>query len=175
MYFLLSFSGRLQVRQSAARLLILRINAAVLGTTAISLSSAWAYGEVKGWSRSLEMPVSKAKGFYATYAVCVALAAAIVLIPGTPLQVIIIGVQRLAGIMPPSASIICTVAAQRLLLLNDSCCSTTNRWLVPVRRQPLEQLGELDNHHRPLHSFPHFGGPGGRPQPVPGKLRKGEN
>jgi Mn2+/Fe2+ NRAMP family transporter len=89
------------------------INAAVLGTTAISLSSAWAYGEVKGWPHSLEMPASKAKGFYTTYLVCVALAAAIVLIPGAPLQLIIIGVQVLAGIMLPSAIIFLK------LLLND--------------------------------------------------------
>jgi Mn2+/Fe2+ NRAMP family transporter len=94
-------------------LLLLMINAAVLGTTAISLSSAWAYGEVKGWPHSLEMPVSKAKGFYATYVVCVALAAAIVLIPGAPLQLIIIGVQVLPGIMLPSAIIFLQ------LLLND--------------------------------------------------------
>jgi Mn2+/Fe2+ NRAMP family transporter len=44
-------------------ILLLMINAAVLGTTAISLSSAWAYGEVKGWPHSLEMPVRKAPGF----------------------------------------------------------------------------------------------------------------
>jgi Mn2+/Fe2+ NRAMP family transporter len=94
-------------------ILLLMINAAVLGTTAISLSSAWAYGEVKGWPHSLEMPVSKAKGFYTTYLVCVALAAAIVLIPGAPLQLIIIGVQVLAGIMLPSAIIFLQ------LLLND--------------------------------------------------------
>lgn len=94
-------------------LLLLMINAAVLGTTAISLSSAWAYGEVKGWAHSLEMPIGKAKGFYATYVVCVTLAAAIVLIPGAPLQLIIIGVQVLAGIMLPSAIIFLQ------LLLND--------------------------------------------------------
>jgi Mn2+/Fe2+ NRAMP family transporter len=94
-------------------ILLLMINAALLGTTAISLSSAWAYGEVKGWPHSLNMPVSKAKGFYATYVVCVALAAAIVLIPGAPLQLIIIGVQVLAGIMLPSAIIFLQ------LLLND--------------------------------------------------------
>jgi Mn2+/Fe2+ NRAMP family transporter len=94
-------------------ILLLMINAAVLGTTAISLSGAWAYGEVKGWPHSLEMPVSKAKGFYTTYLVCVALAAAIVLIPGAPLQLIIIGVQVLAGIMLPSAIIFLQ------LLLND--------------------------------------------------------
>jgi Mn2+/Fe2+ NRAMP family transporter len=94
-------------------ILLLMINAAVLGTTAISLSSAWAYGEVKGWPHSLEMPIRKAPGFYLTYVVCVGLAAAIVLIPGAPLQLIILGVQVLAGIMLPSAVIFLQ------LLLND--------------------------------------------------------
>lgn len=94
-------------------ILLLMINAAVLGTTAISLSSAWAYGEVRGWPHSLEMPVRKAPGFYLTYVVCVGLAAAIVLIPGAPLQLIILGVQVLAGIMLPSAIIFLQ------LLLND--------------------------------------------------------
>jgi len=94
-------------------ILLLMINAAVLGTTAISLSSAWAYGEVKGWPHSLEMPIRKAPGFYLTYVICVGLAAAIVLIPGAPLQLIILGVQVLAGIMLPSAIIFLQ------LLLND--------------------------------------------------------
>jgi Mn2+/Fe2+ NRAMP family transporter len=94
-------------------ILLLMINAAVLGTTAISLSSAWAYGEVKGWPHSLEMPMRKAPGFYVTYVVCVGLAAAIVLIPGAPLQLIILGVQVLAGIILPSAIIFLQ------LLLND--------------------------------------------------------
>lgn len=93
--------------------LLLMINGAVLGTTAISLSSSWAYGEVKGWPHSLEMPVKKAPGFYLTYVGCVALAAGIVLIPGTPLQLIILGVQVLAGIMLPSSIIFLQ------LLLND--------------------------------------------------------
>jgi Mn2+/Fe2+ NRAMP family transporter len=89
------------------------INAAVLGTTAISLSSAWAYGEVRGWPHSLEMPIRKAPGFYLSYMVCVGLAAAIVLIPHAPLQLIILSVQVLAGIMLPSAIIFLQ------LLLND--------------------------------------------------------
>ena len=103
------FSGEL-VRSA---ILMLMINAAVLGTTAISLSSSWAYGEVKGWPHSLEMPIRKAPGFYLTYVACVGLAAAIVLIPGAPLQLIILGVQVLAGIMLPSAIIFLQ------LLLND--------------------------------------------------------
>ena len=94
-------------------ILLLMINAAVLGTSAISLSSSWAYGEVKGWPHRLEIPIRKAPGFYLTYVVCVGLAAAIALIPGAPLQLIILGVQVLAGIMLPSAIIFLQ------LLLND--------------------------------------------------------
>ncbi len=94
-------------------LLLLMINAAVLGTTAISLSSAWAYGEVRGWPHSLNLPISKAAGFYVVYGLCTAAAAAIVLIPRAPLQLIIVSVQVLAGVMLPSAIIFLQ------LLLND--------------------------------------------------------
>jgi len=94
-------------------ILLMMINAAVLGTTAISLSSAWAYGEVKGWPHSLQLPFRKAAGFYGVYLLCVALAAGVVLIPGAPLQLIILGVQVLAGVMLPSAIIFLQ------LLLND--------------------------------------------------------
>lgn len=94
-------------------ILMMMINAAVLGTTAISLSSAWAYGEVRGWPHSLQLPFSKAKGFYFVYTACVAAAAGLVLIPRAPLQLIILGVQVLAGVMLPSAIIFLQ------LLLND--------------------------------------------------------
>lgn len=94
-------------------ILLLMVNAAVLGTTAISLSSAWAYGEVKEWPHSLHKKVKDAPGFYAVYALCVFAAAGIVLIPGAPLQLIILGVQVLAGLMLPSAIIFLQ------LLLND--------------------------------------------------------
>jgi Mn2+/Fe2+ NRAMP family transporter len=94
-------------------ILLMMINAAVLGTTAISLSSAWAYGEVQGWPHSLQLPFSKAKGFYFVYALCVAAAAGLVLIPRAPLQLIILGVQVLAGVILPSAIIFLQ------LLLND--------------------------------------------------------
>jgi Mn2+/Fe2+ NRAMP family transporter len=94
-------------------ILLMMINAAVLGTTAISLSSAWAYGEVKRWPHSLQLPLRKALGFYSIYLVCVAAAAGIVLIPRAPLQLIILGVQVLAGVMLPSAIIFLQ------LLLND--------------------------------------------------------
>jgi Mn2+/Fe2+ NRAMP family transporter len=94
-------------------ILLLMINAAALGTTAISLSSAWAYGEVKGWQHSLQKSVKEAPGFYGVYVLCVAAAAGLVLIPRAPLQLIILSVQVLAGIMLPSAIIVLQ------LLLND--------------------------------------------------------
>jgi Mn2+/Fe2+ NRAMP family transporter len=93
--------------------LLLMVNAAVLGTTAISLASAWAYGEVKGWEHSLHKKLWEAPGFYATYMVCVGAAAAIVLIPHVPLQLVIISVQVFAGLILPSAIIFLQ------LLLND--------------------------------------------------------
>lgn len=93
--------------------LLLMVNAAVLGTTAISLASAWAYGEVQGWEHSLHKKLWEAPGFYATYIGCVGLAAAIVLIPHVPLQLVIISVQVFAGLILPSAIIFLQ------LLLND--------------------------------------------------------
>ena len=94
-------------------ILLLMMNAAILGTTAISLSSAWAYGEVKGWPHSLQRRVKDAPGFYAVYVLSVAGAAGLVLVPRAPLQLIIVSVQVLAGVMLPSAIIFLQ------LLLND--------------------------------------------------------
>lgn len=94
-------------------ILMLMCNAAVLGTMAISLSSAWAYGEVKGWDHSLRMKFNQAPKFYSFFIGAIILAAAIVLIPKAPLQLIIISVQVLAGLMLPSAIIFLQ------LLLND--------------------------------------------------------
>jgi Mn2+/Fe2+ NRAMP family transporter len=94
-------------------ILLLMVNAAMLGTTAISLSSAWAYGEVKGWPSSLNFGPKDAPGFYTVYAIAVLSAAGLVLIPNAPLQLIIMSVQVLAGIMLPSSIIFLQ------LLLND--------------------------------------------------------
>jgi Mn2+/Fe2+ NRAMP family transporter len=94
-------------------ILLLMINAAVLGTTAISLASAWAYGEVQGWPHSLHKKLWEAPSFYAVYLFCVLAAAGIVLIPGVPLQLVIVSVQVFAGLMLPSAIIFLQ------LLLND--------------------------------------------------------
>lgn len=103
-------------------ILLLMVNAAVLGTTAISLASAWAYGEVRGWPHSLHKKIWEAPGFYAVYIGCVAAAAGIVLIPRMPLQLVIISVQVFAGLVLPSAIIFLQ------LLLNDRAL-LGDRWI----------------------------------------------
>ncbi|MGA2251397.1 Nramp family divalent metal transporter [Terracidiphilus sp.] len=103
-------------------ILLLMVNAAVLGTTAISLASAWAYGEVRGWPHSLHKKIWEAPGFYAVYIGCVGAAAAIVLIPRMPLQLVIVSVQVFAGLVLPSAIIFLQ------LLLNDHAL-LGDRWI----------------------------------------------
>lgn len=111
-------------------ILLLMLNAAVLGTTAISLSSAWAYGEVRGWPHSLQLPLRDARGFYSVYFVCVAAAAAIVLIPRAPLQLIILSVQVLAGVMLPSAIIFLQLLLNDRALLGDQFANKRwNNWI----------------------------------------------
>jgi Mn2+/Fe2+ NRAMP family transporter len=110
-------------------ILLLMINAAVLGTTAISLSSAWAYGEIRGWPHSLQLPVRKAPGFYVVYGLSVAAAAGLVLIPRAPLQLIILGVQVLAGVMLPSAIIFLQLLLNDKELLGEHANKPWNNWV----------------------------------------------
>jgi len=111
-------------------LLLMMVNAAVLGTTAISLSSAWAYGEVKNWPHSLHKKIKDAPGFYAVYALCVFGAAGVVLIPKLPLQLVIVGVQVLAGLMLPSAIIFLQLMLNDRELLGDEYVNKPwNNWV----------------------------------------------
>ena len=89
------------------------LDAAVIGAFAVSLSSAYAIGDVLGMNHSLHRGFGQAKGFYAVYGALVGGAATIVLIPGSPLGLITEGVQVLAGVLLPSATLFL------LLLCND--------------------------------------------------------
>lgn len=111
-------------------LLMLMVNAAVLGTIAISLSSAFAYSEVAGWNHSLQRKFKDAPGFYTVYILAVLAAAAIVLIPNAPLQLIIVGVQVLAGIMLPSAIIFLQILLNDKELLGNTFVNKNwNNWV----------------------------------------------
>jgi len=89
------------------------LDAAIIGAFAVSLSSAYAIGDVFGMNHSLHRGVGQAKGFYAIYVALICGAATVVLIPGSPLGLITEGVQVLAGVLLPSATVFL------LLLCND--------------------------------------------------------
>jgi len=89
------------------------LNAAIIGAAAVTLASSYAFGDVFRRPHSLHHGLGKANLFHGSYAVMVALAAAIVLIPGAPLGTITIAVQALAGVLLPSATVFL------LLLCND--------------------------------------------------------
>jgi Mn2+/Fe2+ NRAMP family transporter len=89
------------------------IDASVIGAMAVSLSTAYAVGDVLSLRHSLHRKPKEAKAFYAVYGGLVALAAALVLTPGTPLGLLTNAVQSLAGILLPSATVFL------LLLCND--------------------------------------------------------
>ena len=89
------------------------IDAALIGASAVSLSTAYAIGDVFDARHSLHRGVRDAKGFYAVYVLLIAVAAAIVLTPGAPLGLLTVAVQTLAGVLLPSATVFL------LLLCND--------------------------------------------------------
>jgi Mn2+/Fe2+ NRAMP family transporter len=89
------------------------LDASIIGAGAVTLSTAYAFGDVFGLRHSLHRSFGQAKFFYGLYAGLVVLSAAIVLIPGAPLGVITLAVQALAGVLLPSASVFL------ILLCND--------------------------------------------------------
>ncbi|CAM5459526.1 Nramp family divalent metal transporter [Leifsonia shinshuensis] len=89
------------------------IDASIIGAAAVGLSTSYALGDTLGLKHSLHRKVRDAKGFYAVFAGLLLLAAVIVVLPGSPLGLITVGVQVLAGVLLPSATVFL------LLLCND--------------------------------------------------------
>ncbi|WP_266170522.1 NRAMP family divalent metal transporter [Dyella subtropica] len=89
------------------------IDASIIGAAAVSLSTAYAIGDVLSLRHSLHRKPKEAKTFYGVYAVLIAVAAGLVLLPNAPLGLITNAVQTLAGILLPGASVFL------LLLCND--------------------------------------------------------
>ena len=92
---------------------LLLFDASIVGASAVTLATSYAFGDMFGLRHSLHRGVREAKLFYASYTGMVVLAAAIVLIPQAPLGLITTAVQALAGIMLPSATVFA------VLLCND--------------------------------------------------------
>ncbi len=113
-------------RTAGVMFAIALIDAALIGASAVSLSTAYAIGDVFSARHSLHRNVADAKGFYAVYFVLIAIAAAIVLTPGSPLGLLTVAVQTLAGVLLPSATVFL------LLLCNDKPVLgpwVNNRWM----------------------------------------------
>ncbi|HXY28546.1 MAG TPA: NRAMP family divalent metal transporter [Acidimicrobiales bacterium] len=92
---------------------IVLLNASIIGAAAVTLSTSYAFGDVFGARHSLHRTWREAKFFYGAFAGMVVCAAGIVIIPGAPLGLITTGVQALAGVLLPSATVFL------LLLCND--------------------------------------------------------
>jgi Mn2+/Fe2+ NRAMP family transporter len=90
------------------------IDACIIGAAAVSLSTAYAIGDVLSLRHSLHRKVQDAKGFYGVYFGLILLSAVLVLTPGTPLGLLTNAVQALAGVLLPSATVFL------LLLCNDA-------------------------------------------------------
>ena len=89
------------------------IDACIVGAAAVSLSTAYALGDVLSIKHSLHRKPTEALGFYAVFFGLIVVAAALVLTPGTPLGLLTNLVQTLAGVLLPSATVFL------LLLCND--------------------------------------------------------
>jgi NRAMP (natural resistance-associated macrophage protein)-like metal ion transporter len=89
------------------------IDASIIGACAVSLSTAYAIGDVFTVRHSLHRKPGDAKAFYAVYVGLIFVAAVLVLTPGTPLGLLTNLVQSLAGVLLPSAAVFL------LLLCND--------------------------------------------------------
>ena len=92
---------------------IILLNASIIGAASVTLATSYAFGDVFGAHHSLHRSWKDAKFFYGVFTGMVVLAAGIVIIPGAPLVVITTGVQALAGVLLPSATVFL------LLLCND--------------------------------------------------------
>jgi len=92
---------------------IILFDASLIGASAIGLSTAYATADVLGLKHSLHRSFRRAKGFYAVFTGLMVASAALVLAPGVPLGTVTEGVQTLAGVLLPSATVFL------LLLCND--------------------------------------------------------
>lgn len=104
--------GKYAGRAGSIMFAIALIDASIIGASAVSLSTAYAIGDVLSLKHSLHRKPSDAKGFYAVYCGLIIIAAGLVLTPGAPLG-LLTAVQTLAGILLPSATVFL------LLLCND--------------------------------------------------------
>ena len=93
---------------------VLLFDASIVGASAVTLATSYAFGDIFGIRHSLHRGFRDAKLFYGTYAGMVVVAAGLVLLSNDYIaSLITVAVQALAGVLLPSASVFL------VLLCND--------------------------------------------------------
>ena len=92
---------------------VVLLNASLVGANAVGLATTYAIGDVFGARHSLHWRPSQAPVFYGAYAALMAVAAVVAFAPDHVLGLITQGVQALAGVLLPSATVFL------VLLCND--------------------------------------------------------
>jgi Mn2+/Fe2+ NRAMP family transporter len=110
----------------AALFAIILLDASLIGANAIGLATSYAVGDAMGKRHSLHWKISEAPWFYGGYAMLLVVSAAIAFSPDHILGLVTQGVQALAGILLPSATVLL------VLLCNDR--SVLGPWANTVRQ-----------------------------------------
>ena len=107
-----------RVGSTGAALFALGIfEAGLVAAITISTSSGYAFGEVLGGGHSLYRPLGEARAFYSVLLVLAGIAAAIVLIPGMPLEFVVLIVNVIAVLaMPPALLLLYLLANDRAVM-----------------------------------------------------------
>jgi Mn2+/Fe2+ NRAMP family transporter len=92
---------------------IILLDGSLIGANAVGLATTYAIGDTMGKRHSLHWKISEAPWFYGGYALLLAVSAAVAFSPDHILGLVTQGVQALAGILLPSATVFL------VLLCND--------------------------------------------------------
>jgi Mn2+/Fe2+ NRAMP family transporter len=93
------------------------LEAGLVAAITISTSSAYAFGEVTKVAHSLNRSFRQAKGFYAILLAVAAISGAVVLLPGFPLELVVILVNVIAVLtMPPAIGFLLILANDRSIM-----------------------------------------------------------
>src|ERR1700756_2227829 len=105
---------------------IILLDASLIGANAIGLATTYAIGDAMGKRHSLHWKISEAPLFYGGYALLLAVSAAVAFSPDHVLGLVTQGVQALAGVLLPSATVFL------VLLCNDR--AVLGPWVNTVRQ-----------------------------------------
>ncbi|MGB8408206.1 MAG: NRAMP family divalent metal transporter [Mycobacterium sp.] len=105
---------------------ILLLDASLIGANAVGLATTYALGDTLGKRHSLHWKVTEAPAFYLGYAALLAVAAAVSFSPDHVLGLLTQGVQALAGVLLPSATVFL------VLLCNDK--AVLGPWVNNLRQ-----------------------------------------